>query len=123
MWEWSYDLEEVFFDGIPLGNETVWFHKPSRTLILTDLCQWWQGDLGFAAKVYARLTGVRKRLAVPRTIRMIVKNRQAAEASAQKILQWPFERVVVAHNSIVEENAYEAVKLAFTCFQSTGSQS
>lgn len=114
--EWSGELDEVFFDGIPLGNETVWFHKPSKTLIVTDLCQWWQGDLPFAAKAYAHLTGVRKRLAVPRTIRMIVKNRQAARASAQKILQWPFERVTVAHNAIVEEHAYASVKQAFACF-------
>jgi len=116
--EWCNELEEVFFDGIPLGNETVWFHKPSKTLIMTDLCQWWQGDLAFPAKAYAHLTGVRRRLAVPRTIRMVVKNRQAAEASAQKILQWPFERVTVAHNAIVEENAHAAVKQAFNCFQS-----
>jgi hypothetical protein len=114
--EWSSELEEVFFDGIPFGNETVWFHKSSKTLIVTDLCQWWQGDLPFAVKAYAYLTGVRKYLAVPRTIRMIVKNRPAAQASAQKILQWPFERVIVAHNAIVEENAYAAVKQAFTCF-------
>jgi hypothetical protein len=114
--EWSNDLEEIFFDGIPLGNETVWFHKASKTLIVTDLCQWWQGDLPFSAKAYAHLTGVRTRLAVPRTIRMIVKNRLAAQASAQKILQWPFERVTVAHNTIVEENAYASVKQAFACF-------
>ena len=38
--EWQPDLEQVFFEGIPLVNETAWFHCPSRTLILTDLCQW-----------------------------------------------------------------------------------
>lgn len=114
--EWEEDLDQVFFDGIPFGNETVWFHKASRTLILTDLCQWWQGDLPFAARMYATLTGVRAGLAVPRTVRWLVKDRQAARASAQKILQWPFERVVVAHNAVVENGAYAAVEKAFAYF-------
>lgn len=114
--EWEEDLDQVFFDGIPFGNETVWFHKASRTLILTDLCQWWQGNLPFSARMYAMLTGVRAALAVPRTVRWLVKDRQAASASAQKILQWPFERVVVAHNTIVEDGAYAAVEKAFACF-------
>lgn len=114
--DWREDLEQIFFDGIPFGNETVWFHKSSQTLIVTDLCQYWQGDLPLAAKLYAHLTGVRKKLAVPRTVRWLVKNRQAAQTSAQKILQWPFKRVIVAHNAIVEDDAYAAVKEAFACF-------
>jgi hypothetical protein len=114
--EWRADLEQVFFAGIPLGNETVWFHKTSRTLIVTDLCQWWRGDLSLGAKVYASLSGVRAQLAVPRTIRLLVKDRQAARASARKILEWPFERVVVAHDTIIEQGAHEAVEKAFAYF-------
>ncbi len=118
--EWRDDLDQVFFDGIPLSNETVWFHNSSKTLIVTDLCQWWQGDLPIGAKAYAHLTGVRNQLAVPRTVRFFVKDRQAAQASAQQILQWPFERVIMAHNSIVEDNAYAAVKVAFAVFHCKG---
>ncbi|RKP49481.1 DUF4336 domain-containing protein [Trinickia fusca] len=114
--EWETDLDQVFFAGIPFGNETIWFHKPSRTLIVTDLCQWWQGDLSFGARAYAALTGVRTRLAVPRTIRLAVKDRQAARASAQRILDWPFVRVITAHNAIVEHDAHRAVEAAFSIF-------
>jgi len=111
--EWADDLDQTFFAGMPFGNETVWFHKATRTLILTDLCQWWQGDLPLAAQVYARLTGVRRELAVPRTIRWLIKDRQAARASMQAILQYPFERVVVAHNAIIEDQAHAAMERAF----------
>ncbi|MFC5742831.1 DUF4336 domain-containing protein [Dyella tabacisoli] len=114
--EWARDLDQTFFDGIPFGNETVWFHKPSGTLIVTDLCQYWQGDLSFAAKAFASFTGVRNRLAVPRTIRWLVRDRAAARISAAKILDYPFVRVVTAHNAIVEDDAYAAVKKAFACF-------
>ena len=114
---WQHDLDQVFFEGIPLGNETVWFHKGSRTLIVTDLLQFYQGDLPFGVRVYARLNSVRRQLAVPRMIRLVVKDKAAAKASAAKILRWPFERVVVAHNSIINVDAYTAVTRAFACFK------
>ncbi|WP_266180497.1 DUF4336 domain-containing protein [Dyella humicola] len=113
---WAQELDQIFFDGIPLGNETVWFHKASRTLIVTDLCQWWQGDLPFTARAFAALTDVRNRLAVPRTIRLVVKDRHAARASAERILAWPFVRVVVAHNAIIDGDAHAAVEQAFAYF-------
>jgi Domain of unknown function (DUF4336) len=114
---WQEDLEQLFFAGMPLVNETVWFHKPSRTLIVTDLLQYYQGDLSFGLKIYAKLTGTSKQLAVPKTVRWLVKDRIAALASAQKILNWPFERVVVAHNVILETDAYTTVEKAFESFK------
>lgn len=114
---WQEDLEQLFFAGMPLVNETVWFHKSSRTLILTDLLQYYQGDLSFGLKIYAKLTGTSKHLAVPKTVRWLVKDRVAALASALKILDWPFERVVVAHNVIIENDARSVVEKAFESFK------
>lgn len=114
---WLQDLEQLFFAGMPLVNETVWFHKPTRTLIVTDLLQCYQGDLSFGLKIYAKLTGTRNKLAVPKTVRWLVKNKTAALTSATKILDWPFERVVVAHNSIIEADAHSVVETAFACFK------
>ena len=111
------DLEQIFFAGIPVGNETVWFHRASGTLILTDLCQWWQGDLSFPAKLYASLTGVRKQLAVPKTIRWMTKDKPAARDCANKILTWPIERIVVAHNAIIEKNARASLQQALSWFE------
>jgi hypothetical protein len=116
--EWQQDLDHAFFAGIPLGNETVWLHKPSRTLILTDSCQWWQGELSLPVLIFAKLTDARDRLAIPRTIRMSIKDRAAAAQSAQQILTWDFDRVIVAHNSIIETSGKEAVRRAFAVFGS-----
>ncbi|AYQ91931.1 DUF4336 domain-containing protein [Burkholderia gladioli] len=113
---WAADFDQVFFEGIPFGNETVWFHKASRTLIVTDLCQWWRGELRLAARAFASMTGVRKRLAVPRTVRMVVKDRRAARASAERILALPFTRVIMAHDAIVDEDAHRALEQAFEAF-------
>jgi hypothetical protein len=114
--EWQSELEQIFFAGIPFGNETVWFHKASHTLILTDLCQWWQGDLSLSARIFASVTGVRRQLDVPKTIRWLTKDKRAAHESAQKILAWPIERIVMAHNSIVDQDAYASIKRALSRF-------
>jgi hypothetical protein len=114
---WQEDLEQLFFAGMPLVNETVWFHKPSRTLIVTDLLQCYQGELSFGLKLYARLTGTLNHMAVPKTVRWLVKDKAAALASAKKILNWPFERVVVAHNAIIEADAHATVVKAFKRFE------
>jgi Domain of unknown function (DUF4336) len=109
---WAGVLESTLFEGFPLGNETAWFHAPSATLILTDLCQWMAGDLPLPTRLYAQLTGVRQRLGVPRTVRWLLRDKAAARASAQRILQWPFTRVVVAHNVVLDTDAHAQVERA-----------
>jgi hypothetical protein len=103
---WCPELDHILFEGIPLANETDWFHAPSGTLILTDLCQWMQGEMPLASVLYAKLTGVRQHLNVPRTVRLLVRDKAAARASAAKLLQWPIQRVVVGHNVVLETDAH-----------------
>ena len=103
---WCPELDHLLFEGIPVAHETDWFHTPSGTLILTDLCQWMQGDMPMTTVLYAKLTGVRARLNVPRTVRMLVRDKAAARASAAQMLRWPIQRVVVAHNAVVDTDAH-----------------
>ena len=110
---WREDFDQLVVAGFPIAHEVVWFHRPSRTLILTDLCQFWEGPLSWSGAAYAHLTGVRKRLAVPRTVRLMIKDKAAFAASARAIMQWRFERVIVAHNAIVEQDAHTVVARAF----------
>lgn len=114
--DWATELDQVFVRGIPLLNETVWFHKASGSLIVTDILQWLSGDLPWKAVLFAHLGGVRKRLAVPRTVRFATRDKAAAADSARAILHWPFTRVIVAHNTIVERDAHAAVERAFDYF-------
>ena len=103
---WCPELDHLLFEGIPLANETDWFHAPSGTLVLTDLCQWMQGDMPWATVLYAKLTAVHTRLDVPRSVRLLVRDKAAARASARQLLQWPVKRLVVAHNVVLETDAH-----------------
>ncbi len=109
-------MEHMVFGGIPFANETVWFHGTSAALIITDLVQWWQGEQPWQARAYASLTSVRRRLAVPRTVRSLVRDRVAARASAERLLRWDFKRVVMAHNSVVAVGARADMQRALACF-------
>lgn len=114
--EWLPDLEHLAFEGIPAGNESVWFHRPSATLIVTDLLQWMAGDLSWPTRAYATLTGVRRKLAVPLTVRALVRDRAAAALSAERVLRWPFTRVVMAHNQVIDSDAHAQVARALAVF-------
>jgi hypothetical protein len=114
---WAADLGQVCIRGVPMVNEVAWFHKASATLIMTDFLQCWCGDLPWAAAMYGRLTGVWKHLDVPRTVRLVTRDKALAAESARAILQWPFTRVITGHNSIVEQDAHAAVERAFSRFR------
>jgi len=114
--EWADDLEQVVFRGMPAINEVMWFHKASSTLVATDVLQCWCGHLDWRADTYARVTGVRSQLDVPRTVRLATRDKAAASSSAQAVLAWPFTRVITAHNAIVDEDAHALVARAFARF-------
>lgn len=110
---WQPDLVYHLWRGMPLINETVWFHARTGTLILTDVCQWWAGDaLPWQASLWARLTRVRHRLGVPLHVRAMVRDAEAAAASARQILAWPIRRISVAHDALVETQAHEQLAQA-----------
>lgn len=114
---WAPELEFLLFGGMPKVNETVWFHAPSATLILTDICQNWQGPMPWQARLWATVSGVRSRFDVPLLVRMLTRNKAAARASAQAILNWPFTRVLVAHNVVIEQDARRKLTQAFRHYQ------
>jgi hypothetical protein len=113
---WAKDLGQVVIRGMPFVNEVAWFHAASGTLIMTDVLQCWCGKLPRSVSMYARLTGVRSHLDVPRTVRLVTRDKALAARSARAILQWPFTRVITAHNSIVEYEAHALVARAFARF-------
>ena len=75
-----------------------------------------QGELPLATVLYAQLTGVRSRLAVARTVRLLVRDKSAARASAAQLLRWPIQRVVVAHNAVIETDAHAQLARALQVF-------
>jgi hypothetical protein len=94
-------------------NETVWFHRRSGTLLLTDLLFAFGREATGLTALVARLLGVRGRLGMSRTMKWAVADRQLFRRSVQPLLALPVERIVVAHDQVVEVDAAASLQRAF----------
>lgn len=114
---WSDDIEQVLVRGTRIIWEVAFFHRPSRTLVLTDLVEN-IGDrtegvswlLKFWFKFVFRMWNKAK--PAPE-YRMGWKDKPAAARSLERILDWDFERVVLAHGDLIETNAKAIVRDAW----------
>jgi hypothetical protein len=111
--EWQGELEQHWFAGMPALNEIVFFDGASRTLLLTDVCQQITARDPRPVSWLARALGVRDRLAMSRTLKLLMlRDRAAARSSRERILKWDFERVIVAHDTIIEHDGRAAFEQA-----------
>jgi hypothetical protein len=92
-------------------NEVVWLHRSSGTLILTDLCVRIEDTAPFATRAVARLLGVRN-LSMSRTMKLLIRDRAALRDSVAAIRQWRFDRVIVAHEGVIESGGAAAFSAA-----------
>jgi hypothetical protein len=99
---WSGVLEQVVVRGLPITNEVVFFHAASRTLIATDLAFNIGPEHPALTRWAFRLSGAYRRLAPTNFERLLIRDRASFRASLERILEWPFERVIVAHGSVLE---------------------
>jgi len=99
---WNGALEQIVIQGLPMTNEVVFFHPASRTLIVTDLAFHIGPDRPALTRWAFSLLGAYRRLAPTFLERLIIRDRARFRASLQHVLEWPFERVVVAHGSVLE---------------------
>lgn len=110
---WAADLDQAAFHGGPRFTEIEFLHRPSRTLILTDLCFDLPPGRGLVTGFFARLLGYHDRFATSRLLRLLVPDRDAARASVERILEWDFDRIVIGHGRVKETGGKAALRDAF----------
>jgi len=110
--EWEGVIEQTFLQGIPMLNEVVFFHKDSRTLLVTDLVFNYPPTGGFWIRLYRKLEGCDGRFVVARLIKLLVRDRKALKRSCDRILQWDFDRIIVTHGEVLESGGKGAFRAA-----------
>ena len=115
---WAGEFDQALVRGTRFMWEVVFFHRPSRTLIVTDLLEnigdstpgvdlalkfWWK-------VVYRMWNKVRP---APE-YRMGWKDKGAAGASLAPILAWDFDQVIISHGGLITENANDVVREAWS---------
>lgn len=99
---WSSVLDQTMIEGAPGLSETVFFHRPSRSLLVTDLLFNIVRPANLLTKLILSMTGTRGRLAMSRLWRRYTKDRRALKASVERVLSWDFDRLLPAHGEILE---------------------
>jgi hypothetical protein len=111
--EWAGQIELLPWRGAPMLNEVVFFHRPSRTLVLTDMAHNVGPDAAALTRFFFRLFGGYGRLGVSLVERMVNRDRPAVRRTVDTILQWDFQRVILAHGRVVEGNGAQAFREAY----------
>jgi hypothetical protein len=109
---WSGQVESHLVLGFRL-HEVVLFHRPSRTLVLTDLCFNVHHSPSRMARWVFRADGMWRRFGPSRATRLLVSDRAAFRRSLEHILRWDFERIVPGHGEIVEKDGRAALRAAW----------
>jgi len=102
---WKDHLEHILFQGAPSLNEIVFFHKPSKTLILTDLASNVGPTSAPGLRTWVKLNGQYGEFGTTRAVKLLFKDKIRARRSLLHVINWDFDKVVLAHGEIVTEQA------------------
>ena len=112
---WVADIEQVIIGGNMITTEVVFFHKSSQTVLFADLLQ--QFPKGYHTgwrKIVARLDlMVGSEPQVPRKFRVAFTDRKTARTSLRRVLDWPVDKVIVAHGQPVTSDGLAYLKRSF----------
>ena len=114
---WIDDFDLVLVRGAKYMWEVAFFHKPSRTLLLVDLVEN-IGDktqgVGWGLKLWWKLVFRMWNHPKPAPeYQMGWKDKVAARQSLLNILNWDFNRVIMAHGDLINHDAKEVVREAW----------
>lgn len=99
---WGPDLETYAIAGAPGLSESTFFHRPSGSLIVTELLFHLVGVPDAWSRTMLHLTGVSGKLAKSRVWWMFIKDQAAWKRSVERILELPIRRLIPAHGEVLE---------------------
>jgi hypothetical protein len=107
---WADELDQTTLDGHRFLTEVVFLHRASRTLIVGD-CVWnVTPRMPKAARLWA---GWRAGVHPTPFFRWTFRDRDAAQRSVLRILEWDFDRIVIGHGEPVESGGREAFRAGY----------
>ncbi len=110
---WQGQIDQLLMPGAPTLNEVVFYHRASRSLILTDLAF----NIGPGAtrglRFWARLNLAYGHLGPSLLVKSLIRDKPQARAAMERMLDWDFQRIIMAHGAVVEHGARPALMAAY----------
>ena len=113
---WAGEIEQLIVRGSHVHQEAVFFHRGSRTLILTDLIENFEAEnLPWWMRMFARMAGiVDPNGQMPRDMRATFRrHHDQLRAGVEQMIGWQPDAVIVAHGRWYKENGVEELRRAF----------
>lgn len=95
-------VKVLTLNGVNSLHEWVFFHPKSRTLVITDIAFHFDETFPLISQFAARVLGSYKRLSPSFLEKIATQEKEKVKESVQKVLEWDFDRVIMAHGTIVE---------------------
>lgn len=106
---WEGILDQVLVRGNKYIWEVALFHAPSRTLLLVDLIENFTDDtlnVNWQLRLWWKTVFHMWNHPKPAPeYQLGWKDKTAARKSLERILEWDFERIVIAHGDLIETDA------------------
>lgn len=122
----SGEIEYLLFDGMKtfdfehrLMNEFVFFHSESFSLILTDTAFHFDESFPILTQITSRIIGGYKKLSPSILEKLATQEKEKVKQAVKKVLLWDFKRVIMAHGSIIENDAKPKFREGYEWFLNT----
>jgi hypothetical protein len=113
--EWSQEIDQILFPG-GYFKEFIFFHKQSKTLILTDtIINFELEKIDEPWRTLARLTGMyypHGQIFFGMRLPLLLKKRKA-DAVIRRLREWRPQRILLSHGRCFDAGAEEAVRRIF----------
>ncbi len=122
---WQDAVEQTLVSGSPVMEEVVFFHKDSKTLILTDLIENFDPQVFTPwQRLVAKLTGI---LApngkTPVDWRLsFMFGKKRARTALKIMLSWQPENIIIAHGQCIFGNGTEFLRRSFEWLERGNSE-
>jgi Domain of unknown function (DUF4336) len=122
------ELELMFVDGLKIlelqgfmpaflpYNEWVFYHPLSRSLLLTDLAFYFDANSAKVIQRITRLLGGYQQLRPTLLEKMATRDKAPIRQALAQILAWDFDRVIMAHGSVIETDGKRQLQLGYEWF-------
>ncbi len=97
-------------------NEVVFYHQPSRTLIIADIAFHFDRNNAWETRLVAKLIGGYQSLQPSILEKSKLTDRANVERSIRAVLAWDFDRVIMAHGAVVPTNGKAMLKTGYEWF-------
>jgi len=111
---WAQDLEQALFQGERLLREVMFYHRESRTLIVTDLLQWADSRSPLLMRLVMCVCGLYNKPGPQLYMKLGFRDKAAARRSLERILSWDFDRIVLCHGPMVESDGKAILREAYS---------